>query len=104
VWQILPRITAQGGHSCFFLESSAKDELNDLLLQFLSLNSSRHHPLILNAFTDLWNRNVIGCFLTSSAKKGHDYFLAPSAREGLQLSGRSGGGAVAVKWVAKQLA
>lgn len=35
-------------------EIYAWDDLNDLLHQFLSLNSPRHHPLILSAFADLW--------------------------------------------------
>uniref|UniRef100_A0A0D3EWM7 Transcription repressor n=1 Tax=Oryza barthii TaxID=65489 RepID=A0A0D3EWM7_9ORYZ len=38
-------------------EIYAWDDLNDLLHQFLSLNSPRHHPLILHAFADLWTRN-----------------------------------------------
>ncbi|PKA58327.1 hypothetical protein AXF42_Ash013833 [Apostasia shenzhenica] len=46
-------------------ELYAWDELNDLLHRFLSLNSPRHHHLILRAFTDLW---------TSAA------FSPPSAR------------------------
>ncbi|XP_020593775.1 transcription repressor OFP8-like [Phalaenopsis equestris] len=33
----------------------AWDELNDLLHRFLSLNSPRHHNLILHAFADLWS-------------------------------------------------
>ncbi|XP_072999093.1 transcription repressor OFP8-like [Typha latifolia] len=33
----------------------AWDDLNDLLHEFLSLNSPRHHPLIIHAFADLWN-------------------------------------------------
>ncbi|KAJ3677927.1 hypothetical protein LUZ60_001730 [Juncus effusus] len=36
-------------------EIYAWDDLNELLHQFLSLNSPRHHPLILHAFADLWN-------------------------------------------------
>ncbi|GJM92468.1 hypothetical protein PR202_ga08944 [Eleusine coracana subsp. coracana] len=40
-------------------EIYAWDDLNDLLHQFLSLNSPRHHPLILHAFADLWNRNGV---------------------------------------------
>jgi uncharacterized protein (TIGR01568 family) len=35
-------------------EIYAWDDLNELLHQFLSLNSPRHHPLILHAFADLW--------------------------------------------------
>ncbi|KAF7038749.1 hypothetical protein CFC21_048878 [Triticum aestivum] len=38
-------------------EIYAWDDLNDLLTQFLTLNSPRHHPLILHAFADLWTRN-----------------------------------------------
>jgi uncharacterized protein (TIGR01568 family) len=38
-------------------EIYAWEDLNDLLHQFLSLNSPRHHPLILHAFADLWTRN-----------------------------------------------
>ncbi|PNT73242.1 transcription repressor OFP8 [Brachypodium distachyon] len=38
-------------------EIYAWDDLNDLLHQFLTLNSPRHHPLILHAFADLWTRN-----------------------------------------------
>ncbi|XP_042380594.1 transcription repressor OFP8-like [Zingiber officinale] len=34
------------------------DDLNDLLHRFLSLNSPRHHHLILRAFADLWNGGV----------------------------------------------
>jgi uncharacterized protein (TIGR01568 family) len=42
-------------------EIYAWDDLNDLLHQFLSLNSPRHHPLILHAFADLWTRNGLFC-------------------------------------------
>ncbi|CAL5095192.1 unnamed protein product [Urochloa decumbens] len=35
-------------------EMYAWEDLNALLHQFLALNSPRHHPLILNAFADLW--------------------------------------------------
>ena len=42
-------------------EIYAWDDLNDLLHQFLSLNSPRHHPLILHAFADLWNSNGLFC-------------------------------------------
>lgn len=35
-------------------EIYAWDDLNELLHQFLSLNSPSHHPLILHAFADLW--------------------------------------------------
>ncbi|KAL6840272.1 hypothetical protein ACP4OV_030082 [Aristida adscensionis] len=42
-------------------ELYAWDDLNDLLHQFLSLNSPRHHPLILHAFADLWTRNGLFC-------------------------------------------
>ncbi|KAJ1263108.1 hypothetical protein BS78_09G159800 [Paspalum vaginatum] len=35
-------------------EMYAWEDLNALLHQFLSLNSPRHHPLILTAFADLW--------------------------------------------------
>ncbi|WOL03511.1 hypothetical protein Cni_G12231 [Canna indica] len=31
------------------------DDLNDLLHQFLTLNSPRHHHVILRAFADLWS-------------------------------------------------
>ncbi|XP_074584091.1 uncharacterized protein LOC141840096 [Curcuma longa] len=34
------------------------DDLNDLLHRFLSLNSPRHHHLILRAFADLWRGSV----------------------------------------------
>ncbi|XP_042385828.1 transcription repressor OFP8-like [Zingiber officinale] len=34
------------------------DDLNDLLHRFLSLNSPRHHHLILRAFADLWTGGV----------------------------------------------
>uniref|UniRef100_A0A0A9F2R8 Transcription repressor n=1 Tax=Arundo donax TaxID=35708 RepID=A0A0A9F2R8_ARUDO len=42
-------------------EIYAWDDLNDLLHQFLSLNSPRHHSLILHAFADLWTRNGLFC-------------------------------------------
>ncbi|KAF8775232.1 hypothetical protein HU200_004633 [Digitaria exilis] len=42
-------------------EIYAWEDLNDLLHQFLSLNSPRHHPLILHAFADLWTRNGLFC-------------------------------------------
>ncbi|XP_062181570.1 transcription repressor OFP8-like [Phragmites australis] len=35
-------------------EMYAWEDLNELLHQFLALNSPRHHPLILTAFADLW--------------------------------------------------
>uniref|UniRef100_J3M7M0 Transcription repressor n=1 Tax=Oryza brachyantha TaxID=4533 RepID=J3M7M0_ORYBR len=35
-------------------EMYAWEELNALLHQFLTLNSPRHHALILHAFADLW--------------------------------------------------
>lgn len=36
-------------------EIYAWDDLNELLHRFLSLNSPRHHSLILRAFADLWS-------------------------------------------------
>ncbi|KAJ8477100.1 hypothetical protein OPV22_020827 [Ensete ventricosum] len=49
------------------------DDLNDLLHRFLSLNSPRHHHLILHAFADLWN----GVFSPPSPLAGDDYAPPP---------------------------
>ncbi|WOL17724.1 hypothetical protein Cni_G26517 [Canna indica] len=49
------------------------DDLNDLLHRFLSLNSPRHHHLILRAFGDLWN----GVFSPASALTGVEEDASP---------------------------
>ncbi|KAI0497324.1 hypothetical protein KFK09_020547 [Dendrobium nobile] len=48
----------------------AWDDLNDLLHRFLSLNSPRHHNLILHAFADLWS----GVFSPPSPCRWENYY------------------------------
>jgi uncharacterized protein (TIGR01568 family) len=50
-------------------EMYAWEDLNALLHGFLSLNSPRHHPLILHAFADLWAPRA-GLFCPPSPCRG----------------------------------